>query len=220
MSTILEVLKTRSDVRSEEDTKQVLVVPMLNMLGYDTGFRTKIHYEYYVNAGKNGKKVDIALPRYLKEKILSETFFPKIFVEVKPKGTDLLCHYDQLENYLNVTPYPVLGVLTNGLEYCFFHNRFSYYSPFFEIDFHSTNDQKLHVFIELLKEKTSYKEIIQYVIKLIHSNSNNNYIITITDNYGVSSLSKDLSNKIKHYAEEIGISPLLLIKDMLNQKFN
>lgn len=160
------IITASIDIKNEEDTKQAMVIPVLNKLGYDIGFNTKIRYEYHVNDEGNGKKVDIALP--INDDGIDPEFVPKVFVEVKPVRTWIEDYYIQLEDYLESTPYIVLGVITNGFKYHFFHTNFELDSlPFFTINFAwPVEDYEMNTFTKLLGKESSSEEIEQLVTKL------------------------------------------------------
>lgn len=101
--------------RGEEATKQALVLPMLDALGYDIWHPGEVCPEYDADfsmkkAGQK-EKVDLAI-------LLGAS--PRIYIEVKSADTILDGHEGQLARYFNATPSVALGILTNGLEWRFF----------------------------------------------------------------------------------------------------
>jgi len=101
--------------RGEEATKQALILPMLNALGYDIWNPAEVCPEYEADfaikkAGQK-EKVDLAIS------ISNE---PKIYFEVKSIDTNLDGHEGQLARYFNSTKSVTLGILTNGVEWRFF----------------------------------------------------------------------------------------------------
>ena len=101
--------------RGEEATKQALVYPLLEALGYNIWLPTEVCPEYEADFAikKNGQKekVDIAI---LKDNV------PQIFVEVKSIDVNLDGHEGQLARYFNSCNSVTLGILTNGIEWRFF----------------------------------------------------------------------------------------------------
>ncbi len=101
--------------RGEEATKQALVLPFLDALGFDIWNPNEIcpEFDADVAAKKGGprERVDLAV-------ILDGT--PRVFFEVKSADTSLDGHEGQLARYFNSVPNVSLGVLTNGIEYRFF----------------------------------------------------------------------------------------------------
>lgn len=98
-------------ISGEEATKQSLVVPLFQMLGYDVWNPLEVQPEYGADFSKSVKKgqlekVDYAL------KINNE---PVIFVECKTANIALDAHDGQLSRYFNATPSVRVGILTNGI---------------------------------------------------------------------------------------------------------
>jgi len=101
--------------RGEEATKQALVLPMLDALGYDIWNPTEVCPEYEADfavkkAGQK-EKVDLAI---------SIGGVPKIYLEVKSIDAALDGCEGQLARYFNSTGTVTLGILTNGIEWRFF----------------------------------------------------------------------------------------------------
>lgn len=101
--------------RGEEATKQALVLPMIDALGFDIWNPTEVCPEYSADfavkkAGQK-EKVDLAI---------CLNGIPKIYIEVKSGEAVLDGHEGQLARYFNSTPTVTLGILTNGLEWRFF----------------------------------------------------------------------------------------------------
>jgi hypothetical protein len=101
--------------RGEEATKQALVLPMLDALGYDIWNPTEVCPEFEADFAvkKQGQKEKVDLA------ILFDGH-PRAFIEVKPVDMTLDGHEGQLARYFNGAPSVSLGVLTNGAEYRFY----------------------------------------------------------------------------------------------------
>jgi len=101
--------------KGEQATKQALVLPMLDALGYDIWSPAEVCPEYdadfAVKKAGQKEKVDIA--------VLLDGL-PRIYIETKPIEDALDGHEGQLSRYFNATRSVTLGVLTNGLEWRFF----------------------------------------------------------------------------------------------------
>jgi len=102
--------------KGEEATKQALVLPMLDALGFDIWNPTEVCPEYeadFVATKKQGpkEKVDFAI-------LLENT--PRIYLEVKSVDVSLDGHEGQLARYFNATTSVSLAILTNGIEYRFY----------------------------------------------------------------------------------------------------
>ena len=133
---VLETLKERS--HTEEATKHSLVLPFLNMLGYDVFNPLEVVPEYVADIGiKKGEKIDYAI---LKDDL------PAILIECKHHNQPLIVHQNQLIRYFHTTKARI-GVLTNGLKYQFFSdleepNKMDE-TPFLEIDLENIKSGQL-----------------------------------------------------------------------------
>lgn len=101
--------------KGEQATKQSLVFPVLDVLGYDIWNPSEVCPEYDADfairkAGQK-EKVDIAI-------LLAG--IPRTYIEVKPIEEHLDGHEGQLARYFNATRSVTLGILTNGIEWRFF----------------------------------------------------------------------------------------------------
>lgn len=127
---LCEVLKT------EEATKNALVMPFIGILGYDIFDPTEVVPEFTADVGiKKGEKVDYAIKK--DDKII-------MLFECKHCGGDLsVKHASQLFRYFSVTEARI-AVLTNGIVYRFFtdleaQNKMDE-KPFLEINMLELND--------------------------------------------------------------------------------
>lgn len=102
----------REVLLTEEAAKTALVMPFINLLGYDVFNPSEVVPEYTADVGtKKGEKVDYAI---CIDKKLS------ILIECKPSTGDLsINHASQLYRYFSVTD-ARLAILTNGVIYKFF----------------------------------------------------------------------------------------------------
>ena len=124
----------KTDLRSEEDTKRVLVVPFIEALGYDTRNPAEFLSEYST-AGSSGR-VDYA--------ILHDGN-PVIIVECKPVSNErLIDNRGQLRRYFNAAK-PDVAILTNGIQYQFFSDLDREgemdSEPFLEVDLGDCDDE-------------------------------------------------------------------------------
>src|SRR5438128_2356332 len=92
--------------RGEEATKQALVLPMIEALGYDIWHPAEVCPEY---------EADFAIKKAgQKEKVDYAIFIngvARIYIEVKQYKTNLNDHQGQLSRYFNATPTVSLGIL-------------------------------------------------------------------------------------------------------------
>lgn len=96
----------------EENTKHILINPLIDALGYNCWSPKHVLYEYTADVGvKKGEKVDYALLQNEKPYMLIEA---KAFdIQLNSKGID------QLFRYYNAVGARV-GILTNGVMWCIF----------------------------------------------------------------------------------------------------
>ena len=130
---------------TEEATKSALVLPFIQMLGYDIFDPSEVVPEFTADVGsKKGEKVDYALVQDDK---------PVILIECKKYGTDLDAgDVSQLLRYFTVTE-ARFGILTDGIIYRFFSDleepNMMDPRPFFEfnmLDFTESHVQELKRF--------------------------------------------------------------------------
>lgn len=121
---------TKDLIQTEEATKNAMVMPFIQILGYNVFDPTEVTPELIADIGtKKGEKVDYAILRDGK---------PIMLFECKKSGGDLhINHAGQLFRYFHVTA-SRFGVLANGLKYRFFTdleqpNKMDN-TPFFEFD--------------------------------------------------------------------------------------
>lgn len=98
-------------IHGEEATKQALVVPFLQVLGFDVFDPREVKPEFVADFAKkksNGQmeKIDYSI-------ILGGE--PVLFVECKPLDAALDSHDAQLARYFNATPTVKIAILTNGV---------------------------------------------------------------------------------------------------------
>lgn len=139
-----KVSKMRDFLQTEEATKNALVMPFINILGYDIFNPLEVIPEFTADVGiKKGEKVDYAIQKDGKVIIL---------FECKHCGGELnVSHASQLFRYFSVTEARI-AVLTNGIVYKFFTdleapNRMDE-KPFLEINLLELNNSNV---VELKK---------------------------------------------------------------------
>jgi predicted type IV restriction endonuclease len=106
------VQKQVGHIQTEEATKNALVLPFINALGYNVFDPTEVVPEFICDIGtKKGEKVDYAIFRDGK---------PIMLIECKHVGSDLnINHAGQLFRYFHVTEARI-AILTNGVTYKLF----------------------------------------------------------------------------------------------------
>ncbi|MCE5182343.1 MAG: type I restriction enzyme HsdR N-terminal domain-containing protein [Betaproteobacteria bacterium] len=98
---------------TEETTKQALILPLLDILGFSPFDPLKVRAEYCADfpGVKSSERVDYAL--------FSDNQ-PVMFVEAKAYAQNLTNHSPQLSRYFNATPGVKIAAITNGKEWRFF----------------------------------------------------------------------------------------------------
>ena len=139
------VAANKDKIQTEEATKNAMVMPLIQILGYNVFDPLEVTPELIADIGtKKGEKVDYAILKDGK---------PIILFECKKSGADLqINHASQLFRYFHVTE-ARFGVLTNGLVYRFFTdlekpNKMDE-KPFFEfsiLDFKERDVEELKKF--------------------------------------------------------------------------
>jgi hypothetical protein len=155
-SLALKTEKLCSLLQTEEATKNALVMPFINLLGFDIFDPTEVIPEFVADVGiKKGEKVDYAIKK--DGKII-------ILFECKHCGGDLnIKHASQLFRYFAVTDARI-AVLTNGLVYRFFTdleapNKMDE-KPFLEVDMTELNDVAINELKKLRKEVFNIEDIM------------------------------------------------------------
>jgi hypothetical protein len=139
------IVGTRDVIQTEEATKNAMVMPFIQILGYNVFDPLEVTPELVADIGtKKGEKVDYAILKDGKAIML---------FECKKVGADLnINHAGQLFRYFHVTD-ARFGVLTNGVVYRFFtdleqKNKMDE-KPFFEfniLDFNERDVEELKKF--------------------------------------------------------------------------
>lgn len=149
------IIEKMEHIDTEETTKIALVLPFLELLGYDPSNPGEVKAEYTADIGnKQGEKVDIALLTDNK---------PIVFIECKSVNTKLdESHLSQLYRYFSITDVKI-GILTNGVNYQFFttskDNRMDN-KPFLEIDLLNISKNDVIELKKFIKENINVEDVI------------------------------------------------------------
>jgi len=125
---------------TEETTKQALILPLLEILGFHPYDPTKVKAEYGADfpGVKVGERVDYSLFCHA---------VPVMFIEAKSFNQNLTNHSPQLSRYFNATPEVTVSAITNGKEWRFFTDlkdkNIMDDAPFLKIDFNDLNDSDI-----------------------------------------------------------------------------
>jgi hypothetical protein len=138
-SHIEHVKRVGSHCNTEETTKQALILPLLDILGFSPYDPTKVLAEFAADfpGVKATERVDYAL--YCNGQ-------PVMFIEAKPYVADLTNHAPQLSRYFNSSLGVTIGAITNGKEWRFtdlINTNVMDEKPFLTIDFTKANPEDL-----------------------------------------------------------------------------
>lgn len=143
--------KLLPQLKTEEATKNALIMPFIQVLGYDVFNPFEVNPEFIADIGiKKGEKVDYAIIKDGE---------PTILVECKHHLEKLDPHNSQLFRYFHTTK-AKFGLLTNGLNFRFYTdleetNKMDA-APFFEFNITEIKETEI---IELKKFHKSYFDV-------------------------------------------------------------
>ncbi len=145
------VVKLKEQIKTEEATKNALIMPFLQVLGYDVFNPLEVVPEYVADVGtKKGEKVDYAIIKDDK---------PSILIECKHWAQKLEVHDNQLLRYFTVTK-SRFGLLTNGIRYRFYtdlmESNVMDTTPFLDFDISAISEAHIE---ELKKFHKSYFDV-------------------------------------------------------------
>jgi hypothetical protein len=185
------ILSTKDIIQTEEATKNSMIMPLIQILGYNVFDPLEVTPELVADVGtKKGEKVDYAILQGGK---------PIILFECKKAGADLhINHAGQLFRYFHVTE-ARFGVLTNGLIYKFFTdleqpNKMDE-KPFFEFNILDFKDRDVDQIKKFAKSAFDLDTILTTANDLKYTRAIQNklaeWILNPTDEF-VRILSSDL----------------------------
>lgn len=148
-------------IKTEEATKQSLILPFFQLLGYDVFNPLEFCPEFDADYGiKKGEKVDYAI-------IIDNE--PLILIEAKSISENLDKHGSQLFRYFSTTK-AKFGVLTNGIKYRFFtdleENNKMDQRPFFEIDILNISESQIKYLENFKKDALDLENILDTASEL------------------------------------------------------
>lgn len=145
------VVKLKDNLQTEEATKNALIMPFIQTLGYDVFNPFEVTPEYTCDIGtKKGEKIDYAIVKDNN---------PVILIECKHWAENLTLHDNQLLRYFHVST-AKFGILTNGISYKFYTdlseaNKMDE-KPFLEINLSDIRDNQIE---ELKQFHKSYFDV-------------------------------------------------------------
>lgn len=210
------VLNLKDKIQTEEATKNALVMPFIQLLGYDIFNPLEVIPEFVADvSSKKGEKVDYCIQKDEE---------PIIIIECKHWKEKLDLHNTQLERYFAFTK-AKFGILTNGLQYRIYTdldetNRMDA-KPFLEIDFENLRDTAIAELKKFHKNAFDADKIIDSAGELKYYNE-----IRIIYEKELQEPSEEL---VRHFAGQVYSGRLTssvveqftrIVKKALNHKIN
>jgi hypothetical protein len=152
-----------TNIRTEEATKNALVMPFITTLGYNVFDPTEVVPEFTADIGeRKGEKVDYAILKDEK---------PIMLFECKQYGSELAAKSAiQLQRYFHGVPEVKFGILTDGIRYLFFSDldrtNVMDSKPFFVIDLIDLEDAAIEELKRFTKPTFDVKDILDTASEL------------------------------------------------------
>lgn len=165
-------------ITNEEMTKQALIIPFIQILGFDVFNPLEVRPEYTADFGiKKGERVDYAL---------FKDGQPIIFIEAKAVNENLNNHDAQLSRYFNSATNVKLAILTNGSEYRFFTdlntNNVMDDTPFLTINLVNLKDSDIENLNKIRLENFDRDSLITYAEELVYTSALNTNLKLLFNN--------------------------------------
>lgn len=170
-------LKLQNQLPTEEATKNALVLPFLQALGYDVFNPMEVHPEFTSDVGlKKGERVDYAI---LKDNE------PVILIECKIISDKLDKADSQLLRYFHTTS-AKFGILTNGVLYKFYTDlvqpNIMDEKPFLVIDLFNLREQDIIELKKFHKSSFNVTQIISTANELKYLNEIKSLLTELSEN--------------------------------------
>lgn len=159
------VTRLKDQIQTEESTKNALIMPFIQCLGYDVFNPLEVVPEFTADIGiKKGEKVDYA--------ILIDGH-PQILVECKWWGENLDAYNSQLFRYFHTTK-AKFSLLTNGINYRFYTDLIDQNKmdekPFLEFDITNIREPAINELKKFHKSYFNLDNIVSSASELKYSN--------------------------------------------------
>ncbi len=163
----IQIIDRKIHITNEEMTKQSLIIPFIQVLGYDVFNPLEVRPEYTADFGKKkGEKVDYAI---FKDDI------PIMFIEAKAVDENLDIYDSQLARYFNSTPEVKLAILTDGVNYRFFTdldtNNMMDENPFATVNITDLSLNDIEILTKFKKEYFEAESLVRYAEDLIYTSN-------------------------------------------------
>jgi predicted type IV restriction endonuclease len=163
--------RIRVNIHTEEATKTSLIMPLIQILGYDIFNPEELVPEYIADVGiKKGEKIDYAI---------MQNNEPVILIEAKSVEEVLTKHDSQLFRYFGTTK-AKFAILTNGIEYKFFtdleeQNKMDQ-KPFFVIDMLDLKDADIFEIAKFRKNDFNIANVLTTASELKYTGEIKQYL--------------------------------------------
>lgn len=159
------VNKLKTQIQTEEATKNAFIMPFLQMIGYDVFNPLEVVPEYVTDIGtKKGEKIDYAI---------FKNGQPIILVECKHWAQNLDLHDGQLLRYFHVSK-AKFGILTNGVQYRFYSDLVEANKmdekPFLEFDIAEIRENQIEELRKFHKSTFDIDSIVNTASELKYTN--------------------------------------------------
>jgi hypothetical protein len=150
-----KIQEKKAYINNEETAKTAIILPFIQLLGYDTANPLEIQTEFSAPWGeKKDQRVDFAILKDQK---------PILFIEAKPFNVDLNKYDTQLAQYFNAFHETKFGILTNGEVYRFFTDtqkeNVMDKMPFLTIDLSNLQDSDYSNLLLFKKEHYNFNDL-------------------------------------------------------------
>ncbi|BAI61849.1 conserved hypothetical protein [Methanocella paludicola SANAE] len=193
----IQINERKAHIVNEEMTKQALIIPFIQVLGYDVFNPLEVKPEFIADFGmKKGEKVDYAVYKGTE---------PIMFIEAKSADANLVNHDAQLSRYFNAVSNVKLGIITNGLEYRFFTDlktpNVMDESPFLVINISNLKDSDIEILARFKKDTYAKDNLSEFAEELVYTSAINDTLKyqfkTPTDEF------------VKYLLKEVGVTRVM-----------
>ncbi len=162
-------------IKGEEATKQALIIPLLQLLGYDVFDPREVKPEYTadfaVKRAGQLEKIDYAI---------CNDGMPVLFVECKSHDQPLEDHTGQLARYFNATPSVRIAVIVNGVRMRVYTDlqqpNVMDRNPWLEIDLLSPKPVELDALHRLRKSEYAPEAVVALAEEMVYYSAMVGYI--------------------------------------------
>ena len=159
------VLKLKSNIQTEEATKNAFIMPFMQALGYDVFNPLEVVPEFVCDIGtKKGEKIDYAI---------FKDDAPIILIECKHWKQKLDIHDGQLLRYFHVSK-AKFSILTNGIQYRFYTDLVEANKmdekPFLDFNIEDIKDGQIERLKEFHKNYFNSESVFQSASELKYTN--------------------------------------------------